>query len=72
MDDDDAFLFLVSIFLFLLIFIFSTLAFFNMGAYFAKKDAINEITIECIEKPNVCKDRYEFIKLGEKLQENQK
>jgi hypothetical protein len=43
-----------------------------MGAYFAKKDAINEITIECIEKPNVCKDRYEFIKLGEKLQENQK
>ena len=72
MDDDDAFLFLVSIFLFLLIFIFSPLAFFNMGAYFAKKDAINEITIECIEKPNVCKDRYEYLKLGEKLQENQK
>ena len=68
--DDDAFLFLDSIFLFLLIFIFSPLAFFNMGAYFAKKDAINEITIECIEKPNVCKDRYEYLKLGEKLGEN--
>jgi hypothetical protein len=37
-----------------------------------KLESINEITIECIEKPNVCKDRYEFIKLGEKLQENQK
>jgi len=41
-----------------------------MGAYFAKKDAINEITIECVEKPNVCKERYEYIKLGEKLGEN--
>ena len=69
MNDDDAFLFLVSIFLFLLIFIFSPLAFFNMGAYFAKKDAINEITIECVEKPNVCKERYEYLKLGEKLGE---
>ena len=70
MNDDDAYLFLVSIFLFLLIFIFSPLAFFNMGAYFAKKDAINEITIECVEKPQECKQRYEFIKLGEKLGEN--
>ena len=70
MNDDDAFLSLVSIFLFLVIFIFSPLAFFNMGAYFAKKDAINEITIECVEKPNVCKERYEYLKLGEKLGEN--
>jgi len=58
------------VFLFILIFIFSSVGFLNMGAYFAKKDATNETTIECIEKPNVCKDRYEFIKLGEKLGEN--
>jgi hypothetical protein len=46
------------------------IGFLNMGAYFAKKDAINETTIECIEKPNVCKVRYEYLKLGEKLGEN--
>jgi hypothetical protein len=43
-----------------------------MGAYFARKYAINETTIECIEKPEKCKQRYEYLKLGEKLQENQK
>jgi hypothetical protein len=43
-----------------------------MGAYFMKKEATNETTIECIEKPNICKDRYEYLKLREKLQENQK
>ncbi len=31
--------------------------------------AVNQTTIECIEKPNICKDRYEYIKLGEKLTE---
>ena len=41
-------------------------------SYNKNKDATNETTIECVEKPNICKDRYEFIKLGEKLQENQK
>jgi Na+-transporting methylmalonyl-CoA/oxaloacetate decarboxylase gamma subunit len=56
--------------LFILILIFSTLGWFNMGAYFAKKEATNETTIECIEKPNICKVRYEYLKLGEKLQEN--
>jgi hypothetical protein len=29
--------------------------------------AVNKTTIECIEKPNICKDRYEYIKLGDKL-----
>ncbi len=29
--------------------------------------AVNQTTVECIEKPNICKDRYEYIKLGEKL-----
>jgi hypothetical protein len=43
-----------------------------MGAFYGRKEAINQTTIECIEKPNVCKDRYEYLKLGEKLQENQK
>jgi hypothetical protein len=40
-----------------------------MGAYFARKYAINETTISCIEKPQDCKERYEFIKLAEKLGE---
>ncbi len=31
--------------------------------------AVNQTTVECIEKPNICKDRYEYIKLGEKLTE---
>jgi hypothetical protein len=31
------------------------------------KKAVNKTTIECIEKPNICKDRYEYIKLGDKL-----
>jgi hypothetical protein len=41
-----------------------------MGAYFTKKEATNETTIECIEKPNICKDRYEYLKLREQLGEN--
>jgi len=57
-------------FLFILIFIFSPFGFYNMGAYFGGKDTINQTTIECIEKPNVCKERYEYLKLGEKLGEN--
>jgi len=67
--DDDAFQFLGSIFLLILLVIFSALGFFNMGAYFARKYAINETTISCIEKPQDCKERYEFIKLAEKLGE---
>jgi hypothetical protein len=59
-------------FLFVLLLIFSPIGFFNMGAFYGRKEAINQTTIECIEKPNVCKDRYEYLKLGEKLQENQK
>jgi hypothetical protein len=69
MDDDDMGT-LGVVFLFILIFIFSPIGFYNMGAYFAKKDAINETTIECIEKPNICKVRYEYLKLREKLGEN--
>ena len=71
MDDDQmaslGFTFFVILFL-----ISSAFGFYNMGAYFMKKYAINETTIECIEKPNICKVRYEYLKLGEKLQENQK
>jgi hypothetical protein len=67
--DDDAFQFLGSIFLLILFLIFSSIGFYNMGAFYGRKEAINQTTIECIEKPNVCKDRYEYLKLGEKLQE---
>jgi len=56
----------------ILFLISSAFGFYNMGAYFMKKYAINETTIECIEKPEKCKQRYEYLKLGEKLQENQK
>jgi hypothetical protein len=33
-----------------------------------KDKAVNKTTIECIEKPNVCKARYQYLKLGEKLE----
>jgi Na+-transporting methylmalonyl-CoA/oxaloacetate decarboxylase gamma subunit len=68
--DDDQMASLGFVFLFILIFIFSSVGFLNMGAYFTKKEATNETTIECIEKPNICKVRYEYLKLGEKLGEN--
>ncbi len=29
--------------------------------------AVNRTTIECIEKPNICKMRYEYMKLGNQL-----
>jgi hypothetical protein len=29
--------------------------------------AVNETTVECIEKPDICKMRYEYMKLGDKL-----
>lgn len=61
---------LVSVFAFILLLVFCAFGFFNMGAYFARKHAIDETTISCVEKPQKCKERYEFIKLGEKLGEN--
>ena len=59
-------------FLSILLLIFYGFGIFNMGAFYARKEAKNETTIECIETPEKCKDRYEYIKLGEKLAENQK
>lgn len=47
----------------------SVFGFLNMGAYFGAKNATNETTIECIETPEKCKQRYELIKLREKLGE---
>ena len=32
-----------------------------------KEKAVNNTTVECIEKPNICKMRYEYMKLGNKL-----
>ena len=29
--------------------------------------AVNNTTVECIENPNICKMRYEYMKLGDKL-----
>ena len=54
----------------ILILIFSSFGWFNMGFYFGAKEATNQTTIECIEKPELCKQRYEYMKLGEKLGEN--
>jgi len=54
----------------ILILILSAFGFLNMGLYFGAKEATNQTTIECIEKPELCKQRYEFIKLREKLGEN--
>ena len=32
-----------------------------------KQKAVNNTTVECIENPNICKMRYEYMKLGDKL-----
>jgi len=31
------------------------------------KKVVNNTTVECIEKPDICKMRYEYMKLGDKL-----
>jgi len=54
----------------ILILILSSFGWFIVGAYSGAKEATNQTTIECIEKPELCKQRYEFIKLREKLGEN--
>jgi hypothetical protein len=54
----------------ILILIFSSFGWFNMEFYFGEKEATNQTTIECIEKPEKCKERYEYLKLREKLGEN--
>jgi hypothetical protein len=40
------------------------------GAGDGAKNAVNRTTIECIEKSNICEDRYQYLKLGEKLEKN--
>jgi hypothetical protein len=57
------------VFVFILLLIFSSFGFLNMGSYFGAKNATNETTIECVEKPQKCKQRYEYLKLREKLGE---
>lgn len=49
--------------------IVSVFGLLNMGSYFGAKDATTQTTIECIETPDICKQRYELIKLREKLGE---
>jgi hypothetical protein len=41
--------------------------FYNMGHFHGKKEAKNKTTISCMEKPNECKELYNYIKLSEKL-----
>jgi hypothetical protein len=41
--------------------------FYNLGYSIGKKEAKNETTISCMEKPNECKELYNYIKLSEKL-----
>jgi hypothetical protein len=50
--------------------IFSAFGFLNLGLYFGAKTATNQTTIECVEKPEKCKQRYEYLKLREELGEN--
>jgi hypothetical protein len=57
------------VFGFILILIWVSFGFFNMGAFFGAKEATTQTTIECIEKPEKCKQRYEYLKLREKLGE---
>lgn len=35
-----------------------------------KTKAVNITTIQCIENPNICKERYQYLKLAEKLEKN--
>jgi hypothetical protein len=41
--------------------------FYNLGYSIGKKEAKNETTVSCMEKPNECKELYGYIKLSEKL-----
>jgi hypothetical protein len=45
-----------------------TSGWYNYGNYNGAKESVDMTTIQCIEKPNVCKDRYQYMKLGEKLE----
>jgi hypothetical protein len=38
-----------------------------MGNFYGKREAENETTISCMEKPNECKELYNYLKLSEKL-----
>ena len=69
MNDDKTLASLGFTFFVILCLIGSAFGFLNMGAYFGAKEATNQTTIECVEKPQKCKQRYEYLKLREKLGE---
>ena len=52
-----------------MVFILSSFGWFIVGDYSGAKEAKNQTTIECIETPEKCKQRYEYLKLREKLGE---
>ena len=60
---------LFAIFFTIFFLIVSAFVFLNMGSYFGAKNATNKTTIECVEKSEKCKQRYEYLKLREKLGE---
>jgi len=69
MNDDKTLASLGITFFVILCIIGSVFGFLNMGSYFGAKTATNETTIECVETPEKCKQRYEYLKLREKLGE---
>ena len=69
MNDDKTLASLSITFFVILCIIGSVFGFFIMGSYFGAKTATNETTIECVETPEKCKQRYEYLKLREKLGE---
>jgi hypothetical protein len=60
----------LALFLLLVIGVLAVAGFSDISVVNATKDATNKTTIECIEKPTICKQRYDYLKLGEKLGEN--
>jgi hypothetical protein len=51
----------------LLVLLIWTVVWWAQGVHIGVKEATYKMTIACVEKPNVCKDRYQYLKLGEKL-----
>jgi hypothetical protein len=70
MNNQEATASLVATFFAILCLVSSAFGLLNMGSYFGAKEAKNQTTIECIETPEKCKLRYEYLKLREKLGEN--
>ncbi len=58
---------LLTCFSLFLVLIMFPMMFYYMGNFYGKREAENETTISCMEKPNECKELYNYLKLSEKL-----